>query len=138
MTVCTFSLLGVEHAVVRLAAEAALPAWAQAAHGVTSITRTPQELSIVCAASVVPDAAAHDRLRVERGWRGIVLHGPFAFDQVGILASIAAPLAQARIGIFAISTFDTDYVFVKDADLRSALAALAGAGHVHAVETEWH
>lgn len=128
MTICTFSLLPDTYAVARLDPRAPLPAWALAGDGVMSITRTADELSIVC-----DDRAVPADVRVERGWRCIRLHGPFAFNEVGILASIAVPLASARIGIFAISTFDTDYVFVKDAELHAAVAALVAAGHTHAV-----
>ncbi len=127
MAVCTFSLLPDTYAVARLDARTALPAWALAGDGFMSITRAADELSIVCDEKAVPAD-----VRVERGWHGIRLHGPFAFDEVGILASIAGPLATARIGIFAISTFDTDYVFVKAADMPAAIAALVTAGHVDA------
>lgn len=67
---------------------------------------------------------------MDGGWRALKLHGPFAFDAVGILAALLAPLAQAGIGIFAVSTFDTDYLLVKAADLPRAMATLQAAGHV--------
>ena len=90
-----------------------------------SITRTADEVSIVCPESVVPDGVI-----AERGWRVLKLRGPFAFDDVGILASFAAPLAAAGISLFAVSTFDTDYILIKSAALPAALTALRAAGHV--------
>jgi hypothetical protein len=110
-------------AVARLAPDAGVPAWASAGP-VTSITRTPDELSIVCGAGAVPGD-----LQAERGWRAIRVAGTIDFALTGILASVLAPLAAAGVSIFAISTFDTDYVLVREAALDRALAALRGAGH---------
>jgi hypothetical protein len=116
-------LLPATFAVARLAHGTRVPAWAL--HGeLTSITRTPEELSIVCAADAVPADA-----RAERGWRAIRVAGTIDFALTGILASVLAPLAAAGISIFAVSTFDTDYVLVREAALDRALAALSGAGH---------
>jgi len=92
--------------------------------GFLSITRTEDELSIVCAEDVAAGLA-----RVDSGWRAMKVQGPFAFDQTGILASFLDPLAVAAIGIFAVSTFDTDYILVKSENLAKALAALKQAGH---------
>lgn len=89
-----------------------------------SVTRTADELSVVCRAADAPPGS-----RVEAGWRCLKLAGPFAFDETGVLASVAAPLAAAGVGIFAISTYNTDYVLVKDAQLAAALDALRAAGH---------
>ena len=69
------------------------------------------------------------RWRCEPGWSCFKLRGPFAFDEVGVLAAIAAPLAAAAIGIFVISTFDTDYLLVKTSDRARAMATLVAAGH---------
>jgi hypothetical protein len=110
-------------AVVRLAPDGGVPAWA-ADGALTSVTRTPDELSIVCADGAVPG-----EVRAERGWRAIRVTGTIDFALTGILASVLAPLAAARISIFAVSTFDTDYVLVRAAALDRALAALSGAGH---------
>lgn len=112
-----------ELAVCRLAPDAPVPAWAMrgAFH---AIARTPLELSIVCAAAEVPDD-----VRSEKGWRCFSLAGPIPFEETGVLLSIAAPLAAAGIGIFAISTFDTDYVLVSGRKLEAALLALEAAGH---------
>lgn len=90
-----------------------------------SITRTPDELSIVCAEDDAPENAM-----VEGGWRAMKVEGPLDFPLVGILVSISAPLAEAGVSIFAVSTFDTDYVLVKEENLERAVSALEGAGHV--------
>jgi len=111
-------------AVVRLEAEADIPAWATEKGGFSSITRTPQELSLVCDEKRVPEG-----VKLEAGWRVFRVDGPLDFALTGILASIAAPLAQAGVSIFAISTFDTDYVLVKHEKVQQAAAALRAAGH---------
>jgi hypothetical protein len=116
-------LLSDEFAVCRLAPDASVPAWADATPFV-SITRTTDELSIICRAASVP-AGVH----AERGWCLLKLAGPFPFDAVGILASVLDPLAAAGIGVLAFSTFETDYVFVKAAHLAPATHALTVAGH---------
>ena len=120
-----FSVLSGEWAIAQFEPQAPIPTWALAAATFLSLTRTAEELSIVAPAAVVPA-----EVRAERGWALLQLHGPFAFDQTGILASFAVPLAEAGVGIFALSTFDTDYVLVKTAQLAGALAALLAAGHI--------
>lgn len=87
-------------------------------------TRTRDETSLVCEEPLAPSA-----MRVEGGWRLLKLLGPFPFTATGILASVLNPLAEAGVGIFAISTFDTDYVLVKAAQLEIAREALRAAGH---------
>jgi hypothetical protein len=89
-----------------------------------SVTRTPVELSVVCPESAVPAGS-----RAETGWALLALAGPFPFELVGVLASVLEPLAKAGVSIFALSTFDTDYVLVKRKRLSDAIAALAAAGH---------
>ena len=122
-----FSVLSDMCAVARLRADEPVPTWALSAPGFVSITRTADELSVACRAADVPPEC-----RAERGWVIIKLHGPFPFAQVGVLESFAVPLAQAGISIFAVSTFDTDYILVKAAQIETAVAALEGAGHTHA------
>ncbi len=76
----------------------------------------------MCSArSVPPDAV------VELGWRGLVVQGPLDFALVGILAGLTSSLSAAAVSVFAISTYDTDYIFVRD--LPAAIKALAEAGH---------
>ncbi len=120
----TLSLLAERLAICRLSAADAIPAWSLQG-GFTSTTRAGDELSVVCAEDVVPAD-----VRREAGWRCLMVRGPLDFALTGVLAALAEPLAREGISIFAISTFDTDYVLVKDADLPRALAALASAGHV--------
>jgi hypothetical protein len=91
-----------------------------------SVTRTPAELSVVCPEGGVPEGS-----RAETGWALLALAGPFPFEMVGVLASVLEPLAAAGVSIFALSTFDTDYVLVKREKLADAVAALAAAGHEH-------
>jgi hypothetical protein len=112
-------------AVCRLAAETPLPAWAVGAGtGFLSITRTPDELSIVCREEDMPDD-----VRCERGWRCLRVAGSLDFALVGVLASLLAPLAEAGVAVFVLSTFDTDYLLVKDDRRDAAIAALRRAGH---------
>ncbi len=109
--------------VCRLAPTADIPGWA--GDGIfISITRTADELSIVCAEGAVPDD-----VQAERGWRMLQVQGPLDFGLVGVLSSITAPLADAGVSVFAISTYDTDYVLVKGTDLSRAVQALEAAGY---------
>ena len=119
----TLDLLPGVFAVCHLSAGAALPDWA-ARGGFSSVTRTPNELSIVCAEDDVPAEE-----QAERGYRGLAVRGPLDFSLVGIVAALATPLAAAGVSIFVVSTYDTDYLFVREADLDRATAALRTAGH---------
>lgn len=119
-----FRIHPVELAIAQLEPDSAIPAWASSGSFV-SVTRTARELSIVCDAALVPANIRH-----ERGWAMLELEGPFPFELTGILASFIVPLAEAKIGIFAMSTFDTDVVLVKRDALDATLEALARAGHV--------
>lgn len=110
-------------AVSRLAPGDPVPAWAWAGETV-SISRTREELSVVCRADAVPAG-----VRSEGGWRCLKAEGPFDFALTGILSAILAPLAAAGIPIFAFSTYDTDYIMVKAENLDRAVEALRGAGH---------
>ena len=110
-------------AVCRLAPDAAVPAWVSGAF--TSITRTSEELSIVCDSAAVPAD-----VRAEREWRGLKIEGPIPFEMTGVAAALLAPLAEARISIFLLSTFDTDYLLVKTATFERACEVLRGAGYV--------
>ena len=102
-------------AICRLDAAAPIPAWARG--DFISITRTRDELSIVCAQINVPRD-----VKCERAWRALRGIGVLDFALTGILASLATPLADAGISIFAISTFDTDYLLVKQNDFDHAIA----------------
>ena len=110
-------------AVCRLNSRDKVPAWATGSTGgISSITRTADELSII-----VPDSVAPRNVRCERNWRVIKVRGPLPFDLIGIISGISGTLANAGISIFAFSTFDTDYVMVKDGYLRPAVNALRRA-----------
>jgi|SRR6476620_3056165 hypothetical protein len=112
-----------EFAVARLEPSDAIPAWAMQGP-MFSATRTRDELSIVCAAPQLP---LH--VPAERGWRCLRVAGTIDFAVTGVLASIAGPLANAGVSIFAISTYDTDYVLVREHALAAAITALTTAGH---------
>lgn len=101
-----------------------MPAWAAGQQGLTAAVRTPDELSIVCAETAVPPG-----VKSQGGWAAIELAGPFDFGLTGILASALAPLAEAGIPVFAISTFDTDWILVPAGKLEAAVRALTAAGH---------
>jgi hypothetical protein len=89
-----------------------------------SVVRTPDELSVICEERFVPPGARH-----EPGWRVLRFAGTFAFSEIGVLASVATPLKDAGITILAVSTFDTDYVLIKDTDLDAAKSTLQSEGH---------
>jgi hypothetical protein len=127
MTTVRFSVVPGLWTVARLSPGAPVPAWAAEARGFVSVTRTEDELSVVC-----PEAAVPPGVRAETGWSLLKLIGPFPFEQVGVLASVASPLAGAGISLFTLSTFDTDYVLVKEARLGDAREALVSAGHEQA------
>lgn len=110
-------------ALCRIGAESAVALWA-AGGAFSSVTRTADELSIVCEEASVPSDVKH-----ERGWRCLKLVGPFDLGLVGVLVSVLQPLAGAGVSIFALSTFDTDYVLVRGGQLSEAIAALRKAGH---------
>ena len=120
----TLRVLDGELAVCRLPADAPAPP-VPAGAALFAVTRTRGELSIVC-----PRADAPADAEVEPGWRALGVLGPLDFGLTGILASLATPLAAASVSIFAISTYDTDYVLVRDTALPAAIDALRGAGHV--------
>jgi uncharacterized protein len=87
-----------------------------------SATRTAEELSVVCLERDAPPEA-----RVEGGWSCFRVAGKLDFGLTGVLAALASPLAEAGVSLFAISTFDTDYVLVKE--MARAREALENAGH---------
>lgn len=116
-------LLPGELCICRLAPDAPWPPVPSGAR-LFSVTRTPAETSVVCDAHAAPPGA-----RVEAGWRAIEVSGPLDFSLVGVVASLAVPLADAAVSVFVMSTFDTDYVLVRAQALDSAVAALSAAGH---------
>jgi len=119
----TLSILRESFAVCRLNKDAEIPDWAHGC-GFYSITRTGDELSIVCLESNAPAG-----VRQEAGYRCLKIHGPLDFSLTGVIATIAGALARARISIFAVSTYDTDYLLVKERDLGEAVRVLSEEGH---------
>ena len=110
-------------AICQLDPGARFPAWTPA--GVFwSITRTSDELSIVCAEDSVPSGVI-----CQPGWQALKVAGPLDFSLTGVLASLAVPLAEAGVSIFAISTYDTDFLLVREDQLEVAVDVLRRAGH---------
>jgi hypothetical protein len=119
----TLHILPERLAVCRLAPDAPVPE-PPANAGFWSVTRTSEELSIV-----LPEEHVQAGWEAETGWRCLKVQGPLDFGLTGILASLVTPLAEAGISIFALSTYDTDYVLVKEGDLEEAKRALSAHGH---------
>jgi len=111
------------YAIVRLAPDAPIPAWATQGE-FTCITRTPDELSIVCPADSLPAD-----VQSTHHWICWKLEGPFPFELTGVLLSFIEPLSTNRVPIFATSTYDTDYVLIQEEFAGAALNALQQAGH---------
>ena len=109
-------------AVCRFPAATEVPHWFHPG-GFASVSWSDEELSIVCDESQVPED-----VQCERGWHCLMLQGPFAFELTGVLLKVLQPLAAAKIGIFAVSTFDTDYVLVKDHAFELAKRVLVESG----------
>lgn len=112
------------YAVARLSPDTEPPADLWTGPGLVSVTRTPAELSIVCPAERVPPGAV-----VENDWRLLTVRGPLDFALTGILADLAGTLAQAKVPLFAVSSYDTDHLLVRTGDVDRAVAALHAAGH---------
>ena len=117
------TLLPERFAISRLAADSPIPGWATQGP-FFSVTRTGEELSVVCELSHVPVG-----VQSQPGWRVFKVHGPFVLSEIGVLSALAAPLAEARISLFAVSTFDTDYLLVASETLSASIAAFERAGH---------
>lgn len=117
--------LEIRLAVCRLDPGSDLPSWVDQSAEFTSVTRTKDELSVVCPVDSVPDGVSR-----EGPWRAFRVRGPIVMTLIGVVAALANPLADAGISIFAISTFDTDYILVHEPDFDAAIGALTRAGHV--------
>jgi hypothetical protein len=111
------------YAICRLDGKSDVPAWS--ANGpFVSISRTPEELSIVCAEANIPSGVT-----CAAGWRILKCEGPLDFALPGIVASLSEPLADAGVPIFPIATHDTDYILVREPHLETAINALTDYGH---------
>jgi hypothetical protein len=119
----TLLLLPDTFAICRLEPAEPIPAWAVSEH-FFSVTRSDEELSVVCREEAVPAG-----VRCVKGWRCLCVAGTLDLALVGVLASLSAPLADAGVGLFAVSTFDTDYLLIRNTDVARALAAFQEAGH---------
>jgi len=119
----SLSLLPPKYAVCQLHPDKHIPYWALLGDFV-SLTRTPEELSIVCQQDNVPE-----NVEAERGWRCVQVQGAFDFSISGVNASLAVPLANAEISVLAIATYATDYLLIKEENVERALLVLKQAGH---------
>lgn len=119
----TLIVLAEKFAVSRLDKAAPVPAWA-CSEAWWSLTRTADELSVVCPETQVPADVVSNR-----GWRCLKVAGPLDLALSGVLASLLEPLTRARISVFSVSTFDTDYLLVKEENLAATVRCLSHAGH---------
>ena len=123
MTNLKLILLPDLYAICRLDSLARLPTWAQGPFVATA--RSGDELSVVC-----PQVRVPSQIPAQRDWRCLQVAGPLDFSMTGILASLSGALAARQVSVFAISTFDTDYLLVREGQLETATAALADGGYV--------
>ena len=119
----TLAFLPDRYAVCRLGADDPVPDWAYS-RGFVSITRTQEELSVVCLQDSVPADVT-----CQRDWRCLKVDGPLGFEQTGVLASLAGPLADAGIPVFVVSTYETDYLLVPEPHATRTAEVLTQAGH---------
>lgn len=122
-TILTMKLLRESYGVCRLAQGEAIPDWATMGD-FFSITKTDDELSLVCEMKNIPED-----ILCEGNWRVLKVEGPLDFALVGILSSISQVLADCSVSIFALSTYDTDYILIKEKDRVTAVNALSGANY---------
>ncbi len=114
----TLSILPQELAIFRLKPTESVPTWCGDSNFL-SVTKSENELSVVCSQELIPKD-----LKAEKNWKAFRVEGTLDFSLTGILSSLSTPLAEAGISIFAISTFDTDYVLVKREKLEEAIKVL--------------
>jgi hypothetical protein len=111
------------YAICKLSPASPIPDWTDG-EGFVSISRTGEELSIVCQSERIPPG-----IQASRGWRCWQFIGPFAFNETGITLSVIRPLSESDIGVFLVSTFDTDYLLIQEQDMETAKTVLLRAGH---------
>ena len=119
----TLTFLPDRYTVCRLRGDDAVPDWAYS-RGFVSITRTQEELSIVCRQDSVPPTVT-----CQRDWRCLKVAGPLDFEKTGVLASLAGPLAGAGVSVFVVSTYDTDYLLVSEPQAARTAEVLTHTGH---------
>jgi uncharacterized protein len=118
----TLHLLPGTFAICQQPADSPVPEWAGGS--LVSLTRTRQELSVVCEQESVPEG-----VRRQGNFRCLMVAGPLDFAMTGVIAALAGPLADAGISLFPLGTFDTDYLFIRQDEIKQAVAALREAGH---------
>jgi len=112
-----------EYAICKLNPGSDPPDWAFGGEFI-SVTQTADELSIICLYEQIPK-----QIPSQPGWSALKIEGPFDFDEIGVLASMTTPLAEAGISLLTISTFDTDYLFIQSENYQRAIQILSAAGH---------
>ena len=117
-------LLNGEYAIYRFNSEAEIPE-SVGNKGFYSITKTHDEISVVC----LQDNCVTQNKQVNTNWRILKIQGPLDFSMIGIIAEISGILKDNNISIFTISTYDTDYILIKDMDVTKAIEALKTGGH---------
>eukprot|EP00164_Ancoracysta_twista_P003920 GFYU01005256.1.p1 GENE.GFYU01005256.1~~GFYU01005256.1.p1 ORF type:complete len:134 (-),score=22.32 GFYU01005256.1:15-416(-) len=116
--------------ICRFAATTQIPEWSLKSTEFFTISRTADELSVVCPQGDIPaDLKESDSVKIDRDWRAFKVAGPLDFSLVGIMANLSDILAKSEVSIFAISTYDTDYILVKSDKVDVASAALTSGGH---------
>lgn len=115
------------YSILRLDAKEAVPGWIDGAPGFCMLVRTPDELTLMVSGEQVPSDFPG---KCEAGWRGMFVRGTLDFGMVGVMARLSGVLAEAGVSILAISTFDTDWLFVKGDDLEQTSRSLEAAGYV--------
>jgi hypothetical protein len=118
----TLTVLPGTYAMCRLSPDDAVPAWALAPADFVSVTRSRSELSIICPAGIIPVD-----MPSQGGWHCLRIDGQSGLDEPGVLVSAAAPLSETGLSVFAVASYDTDHLLVRDLD--RAIAALRAAGH---------
>lgn len=119
----TFKVLEGDYSIHRLSPDSDLPSVPRGTP-FSCIIQTDEEISVVC-----PSAIDLQAEHIDPGWSVLKVIGPLAFSLTGILADISRALSAAEISLFALSTWDTDYILIKSCDTEKAIRALTGAGH---------
>ncbi|KKH95999.1 amino acid-binding protein [Methanosarcina sp. 1.H.T.1A.1] len=123
----TLSVLEGRFGICKLETGSEIPEWVYGS-SFLSVTQTPEELSVVCQERSIPENIPAGAL-VEKGWSCLKVEGPLDFGLTGILAGISTALADNGISIFAVSTYDTDYILVRETDMENAIRALEEVGY---------
>ena len=113
------SILPDKYGVCHFAKNDPVPDWVKDAN-FSSITRTSDELSIICPQEIIPGGVL-----VQENWRVFKVEGPFGFEVSGIVSAVSRPLAEAEISILNVSTYQTDYLLVQEKDFEKAKEVLA-------------